>query len=67
MTNALASQCVYTDVAELIFDYATRSDDDALLTVVRAGQQHFAQVIRDYLKRITYSDDGWAQRLQLPA
>lgn len=53
--------------AELIFDYAAQSDDEALLTVVRTGQQHFAEIIRDYLKRITYANDGWAERLRLPA
>lgn len=67
LEHALASQRVYTDGAELIFDYAAQSDDEALLTVVRTGQQHFADVIRDYLKRITYGDDGWAERLRLPA
>ncbi|HEX8156651.1 MAG TPA: DUF433 domain-containing protein [Solirubrobacteraceae bacterium] len=67
LEHALASQRVYTDGAELIFDYATQSEDEALLTVVRTGQQHFAQIIRDYLKRITYGDDGWAERLRLPA
>ena len=67
LDHALASQQVYTDGAELIFDYATQSDDEAMLTVVRTGQQHFAEIIRDYLKRITYGDDGWAERLRLPA
>jgi uncharacterized protein (DUF433 family) len=67
LDHALASHRVYTDGAELIFDYAAHSDDEALLTVVRTGQQHFADIIRDYLKRITYGDDGWAERLQLPA
>jgi uncharacterized protein (DUF433 family) len=67
LDHALTSQLVYTDGAELIFDYAAQSDDEALLTVVRTGQQHFAEVIRRYLKRITYGDDGWAERLRLPA
>lgn len=67
LDHALASRRVYTDGAELIFDYAASSDDEALLTVVRTGQQHFAEVIRGYLKRITYGRDGWAQRLRLPA
>ncbi len=67
LDHALASQRVYTDGAELIFDYAARSDDEELLTVVRTGQQHFAEIIRDYLKRITYGDDGWAEQLKLPA
>ena len=65
--HALASKRVYTDGAELIFDYAKTSDDPALLTVVRTGQQHFEQVIRDCLKRITYGSDGWAEQLRLPA
>jgi uncharacterized protein (DUF433 family) len=67
LDHALASQQVYTDGAELIFDYATQSDDDALLTVVRTGQQHLAEVIRAYLERIAYGADGWAERLRLPA
>jgi uncharacterized protein (DUF433 family) len=65
--HALASQRVYTDGAELIFDYATSSDDEALLTVVRTGQEHLAEVIREYLKRISYGGDGWAERIHLPA
>lgn len=58
---------MYTDGAEVIFDYAESSGDEQPLTVVRTGQQHFAKVIRDYLKRITYGNDGWVERLQLPA
>lgn len=67
LEHALASQRVFTDGAELIYDYAVSSDDEALLTVVRTGQQHFAEVIRDYLRRISYGDDGWAARVRLPA
>jgi uncharacterized protein (DUF433 family) len=51
----------------VIFDYAKHAGDRALLTVVRTGQQHFEEVMRGYLKRITYGDDGWAQQLRLPA
>ena len=67
LEHALVSKGVYTDGAELIFDYPKSSDDEALLTVVRTGQQHFAQIIRNYLKPISYGDDGWAQRIHLPA
>jgi uncharacterized protein (DUF433 family) len=67
LDHALASRRVYPDGAEVIFDYADRSDDDALLTVVRTGQQHFAEVIEQYLRPITYGEDGWAERIQLPA
>jgi uncharacterized protein (DUF433 family) len=67
LDHALASERVYTDGAELIFEYASSSDDEALLTVVRTGQEHLAEVIRGYLKRIGYGGDGWAERIQLPA
>lgn len=46
LDHALASQRVYTDGAELIFDYASSSEDEAMLTVVRTGQQHFEAIIR---------------------
>lgn len=67
LDHALASRRVYTDGAEVIFDYAKDSDDEALLTVVRTGQQHFTDVIKSYLKPITYGEDGWARRMRLPA
>jgi uncharacterized protein (DUF433 family) len=67
LEHALASRQVYTDGAELIYDYASHSGDEELLTVVRTGQEHLADVIRDYLQRITYGDDGWAARMRLPA
>ena len=66
VAHALASERVYTDGAELIFDYASESDDPSLLTVVRTGQQHFTEVIRGYLSRVTYGTDGWAEQLRLP-
>lgn len=67
LDHALASRRVYTDGAEVIFDYAKHAGDRQLLTVVRTGQQHFEEVIRGYLKPITYGDDGWAEQLRLPA
>lgn len=35
--------------------------------MVPTGQQHFAGIVRDYRERITYRDDGWAERLRPPA
>ena len=67
LDHALASQRVYTDGADLMFDYAESSQDDALLTVVRTGQEQLTEVIRAYLKRIDYGGDGWAAEIQLPA
>ena len=40
--------------------------DEDLLTVVVTGGRVFTKVILDYLQRITYADDGWADRLVLP-
>jgi len=67
--HALASKRLYTDGAEVLYDYATSEHDQELrgLTVVRTGQRQFAEIVRDYLKRITYGGDGWASRLRLPA
>lgn len=67
LEHALASERVYTDGAEVIFDYAERSEDDAMLAVVRTGQRQLEQIIRGYLNQITYGGDGWAARLRLPA
>jgi uncharacterized protein (DUF433 family) len=67
--HALASRRLYTDGAEVLYDYAEGERDEELrgLTVLRTGQRQFAEVVRDYLKRITYGDDGWAARVRLPA
>jgi len=66
--HALAAEHLYTDGAEVLFDYATeRGETDLLeLTVVRTGQKQFSELVRDYLKRIRYADDGWASMLELP-
>lgn len=66
--HALASQRLYTDGAEVLFDYASeRSDDELLeLVVIRTGQTQFSELVRDYLQRITYGEDGWASQVRLP-
>lgn len=53
----------------MLFDYAERSDDAELsvLTVVVSQQRVFAEVVRDYLRRITYGPDGWPIGLISPA
>jgi uncharacterized protein (DUF433 family) len=35
--------------------------------VLRTGQKQFSELVRDYLRRITYGDDGWASLVELPA
>jgi len=68
MEHALASERLYTDGAEILYDFAMKGGEEQLggLTVVRTRQRVFAPVIQDYLSRITYAKDGWAQRLRLP-
>lgn len=69
---ALASQRLYTDGAEILFDYEDRLGDTEMglaamqLVVVRNGQGVFAEVIADYLKRIDYATDGFAERIRIP-
>ncbi|HEV2891597.1 MAG TPA: DUF433 domain-containing protein [Frankiaceae bacterium] len=71
--HALASRRLYTDGAELLYDYADRSRDDDVrehvmdLVVVRSNQRVFTDVVRAYLRRVTYDRDGWAGRIALPA
>ena len=66
--HALASQKLYSDGANVLYDYARSHDDKQLrlLTVVSSGQRVFHEVIDRYLKRITYGSDGFASRLILP-
>ena len=60
--HALASKRLYTDGAEVLFDYANRRGEREVgdLVVVRTQQRQFAGVVKDYLKRIHYGGDGWA-------
>ncbi len=69
IAHALASERLYTDGAEVLYDYATEHDEEQLsgLTVVRTGQREFAEVVKDYLQRVTYGTDGWASQVRLPA
>jgi uncharacterized protein (DUF433 family) len=71
LPQALASQRLQTDGAEVLWDFGRRSGDPADqnmvdgLVVVRSGQQVFRPVVRDYLTRVTY-EGGWTRRIQLP-
>jgi uncharacterized protein (DUF433 family) len=72
VAHALASRRLYTDGAELLFDYAERmlpEDGTAArdLVVVRSGQRVFSEVVASYLRRIDYGRDGYAQLIRLPA
>lgn len=67
LEHALASKRLYTDGAQVLYDYASTSGDQMLrlLTVVDSGQRVFHEVISDYLRRISF-EDSWATALILP-
>lgn len=71
MEYALASRRLYTDGAEMLYDYGTRprapEREAALeLVVVRSGQRVFTDVVADYLRRIEWADDGLASLIHVP-
>ena len=67
--HALASRRLHTDGAEILFDYAdTRGEREVIdLILVRTQQGQFSGLVKDYLKRIHYGADGWADSVSLPA
>jgi uncharacterized protein (DUF433 family) len=68
LRHALASDRLATDGAEVLYDYARRTDPGAMgdLVTVRSGQCVFAPAVEDRLRRVTYGGDHWAARLELP-
>jgi uncharacterized protein (DUF433 family) len=73
LDHALASRKLYTDGADLLFDYGEHGSgaDDARLVrnlvVVRNGQRVFVDVVEAYLSRVEYAADGYATRIRVPA
>jgi uncharacterized protein (DUF433 family) len=68
LQHALASRKLYTDGAEILYDYARGEGDGQLrlLTVLSSGQRVFHEVIGSYLERIHFDDDPWATELIVP-
>jgi uncharacterized protein (DUF433 family) len=72
LEHALASRSLYTDGAEILYDYAEAAGDSPAgrgareLVVVRHGQRVIAEVVEDYLHRIQYAPDGYARLIHLP-
>ncbi|HEU5156179.1 MAG TPA: DUF433 domain-containing protein [Streptosporangiaceae bacterium] len=71
LEQALASERLKTDGAEVLWDYGHQSGDEADrqmvegLVVVRSGQQVFRPVVSNYLQRVTY-ENGWTRVIELP-
>jgi uncharacterized protein (DUF433 family) len=68
LRHALASQKLYTDGANVLYDYATHEGDGQLrlLTVVASGQRVFHEVVDAYLRRIHFGGDPWATEVVVP-
>lgn len=72
IAHALASRALYTDGAEVLYDYARMTGDTPEarsareLVVVRNGQHVFTDVVDAYLHRVSFGDDGYAQVISLP-
>ncbi len=69
---ALASRRLYTDGAEILYDYAQHAGETPEgesareLVVVRNNQRVFAEVVERYLRRVDFAADGYAQVIHLP-
>jgi uncharacterized protein (DUF433 family) len=72
LVQALASERLRTDGAEVLWDYGRLTSDpaekDAVddLVVVRNGQRVFRPIVANYLRRVTY-EDGWARVINVGA
>ena len=72
LKHVLASRALYTDGAEVIYDFAEQAGDTPearsarQLVVVRKGQHVFTDVIDDYLHRVEFAADGYAELIRLP-
>lgn len=70
LEHALGSKSLYSDGAEILYDYAQTGDEGAEdlmgLVVVRSGQRVLTEVVRDYLQQIEWRADGYANLIHLP-
>lgn len=70
--HALASQRLYTDGAEVLYDYAEHEGDTPEgewareLVVIRNNQRVFTEVVAQYLRQISFAADGYARLIRLP-
>jgi uncharacterized protein (DUF433 family) len=73
LEHVLASQQLFTDGAEVLFDYREGDRDSSggrpvrELVVVRNGQRVFNDVVDSYLQRVEFDDDGYVRLIRLPA
>lgn len=69
---ALANQRLYTDGAELLYDFSQRYPDSneaqavRRLVVIRNQHYAFSEVIEEYLQCLTYAADGYVKMMRVP-
>lgn len=72
LSHALASRRLYTDGAEVLYDYAQHAGGTPEgeiareLVVVRNNQRVFTEAVEQYLSRVDFSSDGYARLIRLP-
>lgn len=70
LEHALASKRLYTDGAEVLYNYGQTNNEAAKdmdnLVVVRSGQHVLNEVIQEYLKQIEFDADGYARLVHAP-
>ena len=72
LDHVLASRSLYTDGAEVLYDYAESAGDTAearsarRLVVARNDQLVFREVVDAYLRRIEFDGDRYARLIHLP-
>ena len=68
--HALASEQLYTDGADLLWEVTDRDEhtraEAKKLVVLRDGQYVFRRIVEDRLRGIHYAADGFADSLKLP-
>ncbi len=70
--HVLASKALYTDGAEVLYDFAELHNDTPEarsareLVAVRHGQRVFGEIVESYLQRVEFADDGYARLIRLP-
>lgn len=70
--HVLASRSLYTDGAEVLYDFAESTGDTPegksarQLVVARNDQLVFREVVDSYLRRIEFATDDWARAIHLP-
>lgn len=68
--HALASKRLYTDGAEIIYDFGRSHGNSAdvvqELVVVRNSQRMFSEIVQQYLQRVEFGEDGYVKLIRIP-